>query len=198
MDESSYKRLAPTKCHICERNGAQYRHEYVTIGDETFPVCDTCTDSISGNGAHEGIHESDRALCLVLESLAGVSGEDHLLTDDNYGYAGLFDRFILLHDDRGFYEVREFKTAELAMREMNQFEDDGFGASEYDAWIYDDRNGYGVSFEGKHIATFTSEDSPNPLRRARAQVSLCMRESGYYPNCFYQGERGSVRRIEVW
>lgn len=163
----------------------------VTVGADTFYVCGPCQNNLAGPGKHELVHESDRALCVVLEHLASESGEDWMLTDEWQGYAGQFDRYVLLEDSRGFVEVREYDDAATATREMQDWEDEGFGASEWDAWISEDRGGYAVTFEGKYVDTFPR------LNRAKAKVSLLMRDSGYYPNAFLQDARGTVRRVDV-
>jgi len=141
----------------------------------------------------QNVPGDDMRLALTLEYLAGISGEDHMLTDDYYGYASQFDRYIMLVDERGSVEVREYRDSDAAGREMDSFEDGGFGASEHDAWISSEIRGYSVSFDSKYIGTYPT------LRRAQAKVSLLMRETGYYPNVFLAGEHGpSVRRISVW
>ncbi len=165
--------------------------EAVVVGSETFYACDVCTDNLEGPGKHQGVSEDDFALCIVLEHLAGISMEDHMLTDENYGYLGVFDRYMLLEDDRGFVEVRTFADADAAMREANSFEDDGFGADQFDAWITDEWNGYAVSFDGKYVDRFAR------LNRAKAMVALLMRDNGYFPNVWHATERGSVRRIDI-
>lgn len=180
------------RCIQCSWLKPEDLTESVTVGDEIFYVCTICADNLSGPGKHEGVDESDRALCVVLESIAGDSGMDHWLTDDYQGYVGIVDRFMLIEDDRGFVDVRAFASPDAAMREINGYEDDGFGADQHDAWITDERGGYAVSFDGKYVDRFPR------LNRAKAMVSLLMRDSGYYPNVFLSGEHGpSVRRIEV-
>ena len=179
------------QCVQCDQFKASRHLDVVQIGADTYYVCETCSD-LSGPGKYQAVDESDWALCVVLEWLAGVSSMDHWLSDES-GYAGVSDRYMLIEDDRGFVEVREFTSVDAAMREMNSFEDDGFGASDMDAYISCDRNGYGVSFDGKFVGTYGTE------RRARAKVSLLMRETGYYPNVYLTGEHGpTIRRIEVW
>jgi hypothetical protein len=180
------------QCVGCDQYKADRHLESVVIGDETLYACETCVDALEGPGKHEAVDESDRALCVVLEYLAGISMEDYMLTDDWQGYVGVFGKYLLLEDGRGFVEVRELADSDAAMREVNGFEDDGFGADESDAWISSERNGYSVSFDGKYIDTYPR------LNRAMAKVSLLMRDSGYYPNVFLAGEHGpSVRRIDV-
>ena len=180
------------QCVSCEKFRANRQLEPVVVGTETFYACDACVDALAGPGKHEGVDESDRALCLVLGHLAGISFMDHWLTDDYSGYVGVVDRFMLVEDERGFVDVRTFKSADEAMRELNSFEDDGFGASEWDGWISSERNGYAVSLDGKTIGTYPR------LNRALAAMAIAQRDAGYYPNTFLSGEHGpSVRRIEV-
>ena len=183
--------MTTNRCIQCEWLKPESLLETVAIGGDTFYVCDICRNHLAGPGKHQAVAEDDRALCIVLYHLYLNDSLDHWLTDENYGFAGIADRFMLLEDSSGFVEVRTFASADAAMREMNSFEDDGFGASEWDAWISEDRGGYAVSFDGKYVDTYPR------LNRAKAKVALLMRDSGYFPNVFLQGERGSVRRIDV-
>ena len=163
----------------------------VTVEPETFYVCEACIEQHAGPGKFEG-NGDDLALALVLHALMLDSGEDHFLSDES-GYMGQFGRFVLTVDDRGFVSAEEFASPEKAEARLNDAEDDGFGASEDDAWISLERGGYHVSFAAKSIGTFETE------RRARAAVSVEMRRTGYYPNVFLAGEHGpTVRRIDVW
>lgn len=180
------------KCVACDSFHADSRLEPVTVGSDVFYACESCESCMDGPGKHEGVDESDRALCVVLEHLAGISWEDYWLSDDYQGYVGVFDRFMLVEDERGFVDVRTFADADSAMRECNSFEDRGFGADENDAYIGISNRGYEVSFDGKYVDTYPR------LNRAMAKVSLLMRDSGYYPNVFLTGEHGpTIRRIDV-
>lgn len=186
--------IVTVQCVTCRKQRRPLDCEAVTIGSDTSFVCHFCIDeTASMPGRMEGIHESDLPLALVLDYLAGISMEDYFLSDEGWGYAGVFDRHILTIDCRGFYDVTSFQTHDLAMREVNAMEDDGMGASDEDAYISYGNHGIEVSLAGKHLGTFTTE------RRARAAVSVAMRKEGFYPNVWLTGEHGpTIRRIEVW
>lgn len=184
--------IVGNKCVTCEKWYGEKHTETTVIDDEGFHVCENCIADLAGPGKHEGVHENERGLCLVLESIIGHDGQDHWLSDEWNGWVGVIGRYVYLEDSRGFVEVREYSDKESAAKYVDSLERDGFGASEDDAWINSEYRGYSVSFSGKHIDTYDS------LRRARAAVSLEMRRSGYYPNVWLAGERGNVQMIEVW
>jgi hypothetical protein len=164
----------------------------VTVGADTFAVCEGCASAYESPGRGEGINEDDRALAAVLEHLAGISMEDHWLADES-GYVGVFDRYLLVTDDRGFVDVRTYADHAAAMREIDSYEDNGLGADEHDAWISSEYAGYGVSFDGKYVGKYES------LRRAQACVSVLMRKHGYFPNVWLDnGGSSGIRRITVW
>ena len=182
-----------TKCHVCDRLTAASNGEMVSVWeqDDHF-VCRFCISAADGPGRFEGNGDS-LGLALVLDALSGISAEDHFLTDESYGYVGQFGRHLLVQDDRGFIEARSFASPEAAEREMNGYEDTGFGASEDDGWISYEPNGIYASLSGERLGRFDT------LRRAQAAISVAMRKQGYYPNVFVSGEHGpSVRRIDVW
>jgi len=180
------------KCVACEGSRLEWEYHRVTVGEDVFTVCEGCSNAYAGPGRGEGVACEDRPLAAVLEYLAGISMEDHYLADES-GYAGKFDRYILIVDDRGFVDVRTFPDSDAALREMNRYEDAGMGADEHDAWIGSEYSGYSVSFDGKHVGQYPS------LRRAKAKVSLLMRETGFFPNVWLDnGGSSGIRRVDVW
>lgn len=181
------------KCIVCEGSRPEWAYQAVTVGDDSYTVCEGCANEYAGPGRGEGIDDDDRPLAAVLEHFAGLGMEDHMLADGS-GYAGQFSEHILIVDDRGFVDVRTFPNADAARREMDSFENDGMGASEDDAYIrYDGSRGLSVSFAGKFIGSYPT------LRRAKACVSVLMRREGYYPNVWLTHEHGpTIRRISVW
>jgi hypothetical protein len=156
-----------------------------------FYVCEDCIPE-PGPGRYQGMSEDDYPLAVALEALASGSFEDHFLSSD-CEYAGQFGQHILYTDSQGFVTVETFSDSDQARLEMDRLEDNGMGADEDDAYIGYSHGRLEVSFDGKHIGTFTR------LGRAKACVSLEMRKSGYFPNVWLTGEHGpTIRRIEVW
>jgi hypothetical protein len=170
-------------------------HVDVTVGADTFRVCDVCLADHDGPGKFEGpARDGDEqlALALVLQSIDMDGCADFFLSDES-GYAAAIDRYILACDSSGFVDVREYRTPELALATLAEWENDGFGASEDDGWISCERGGYYAQLGGKDLGTFER------LTRAKAAISLEMRRSGCYPNVFVADEHGpSVRRVDVW
>jgi hypothetical protein len=148
-----------------------------------------------GPGKFEGpARDGDEqlALALVLQSIDIDCGADHFLSDES-GYAAAIDRFILTCDSSGFVDVQEYRTPELALKRMDEFEDDGFGATEDDGWIVYERHGIAAYLGTEDLGVFSR------LSRAKAAMSLAMRRQGYFPNVFVADEHGpSVRRVDVW
>jgi hypothetical protein len=184
--------IAPRVCDACAKRPDSF--EEVKLDGRTFRVCSDCLAQAEGPGRYDEIHEDDLPLAVALYAVALQGGGDWSLSDEwGSGSATKFGRVILVQDERGQLDLREFADAAAAEREMNSWEDDGMGASQDDAWISYTNRGIEVSFAGKHIGTF------DRLTRAQACVSLAMRKEGYFPNVWVSGEHGpTVRRIDVW
>jgi hypothetical protein len=173
-------------CYVCERTD-YLNSETVQLDDARFTICETCTRNTPGK------FEGEPARTVVLWALTLNGFADAWLSDESYGYLGRVGKYLVQEDDQGFVTSMEFSSADAAQQKMNSYEDDGFGASEDDAWISLAHGWIDVSFAGEHLGRFETE------RRARAAVSVAMRKTGYFPNVWLTGEHGpSVRRIEVW
>lgn len=183
------------QCCVCGQWRGDRHLEPVSITDvpESLYVCDSCLTDHVGPGKFERVSRDDLPFALAMQASGPEDYADHFITDEYQGAAYVIGDRIWLEDERGFVEVRSFPSVDAAMRELNGWEDDGFGASEWDAWINCGTLGYEVSFQSKYLGTYET------LRRAKARVSVEMRRTGYFPNVFFAGEHGpSIRRIEVW
>jgi hypothetical protein len=179
------------KCVICEKS-SQELYE-VQVGDDADQVCEACVEDADGPGRYEGFHGAELATLLVLERIDLDGGADEFLSDEGNGYLAAIGQYVYCVDSQGFHSYQEERDAAAAVKRLRDAEDDGFGASEDDAYVTFTTHGVEASLAGKSLGTFRTE------RRARAAVSVAMRKEGYFPNVFLQGEHGpSVRRIDVW
>jgi hypothetical protein len=187
------KVIAAHKCSVCEQWKGERNLEQVE--DLDLFVCESCLEDHENRpGKFEGVAYDDLPFALAMYAQGPENYADHFITDEYQGAAFVIGKRIWLEDERGFVDVREFASHEAAMKELDSWEDYGFGASEQDAWINcSSYSGYEVMFESKHVGNFKT------LRRAKAAVSIAMRKAGYFPNVYLTGEHGpSIRRIEVW
>jgi hypothetical protein len=161
---------------------------------EHVDICKDCAADAEASHKYEGVY------AMVLDKMADLGMEDDYMSSDGWGYCGKFDNWLLYNDTQGSVTTEEFKTAELAQKHFDRLHDEGWGYSEDDASIYKDRGVYNVYFGGKELARIIPGDNyfgDNPLRRAKAMISLEMRRQGWYPNVWL-GDDYSNRRIDVW
>lgn len=188
--ELSWSELAagtrPVPYHACLREA------------DTAPAyaCAQCIEDHDAPGKFEALRHDRRALgvALILNAWSLDGAEDDRMYSEGWGSCERLGRFLLMTDSSGFVTIEEHDTDAKAEEEFTRYYVQGWGASEDDAYISDDRDGYAVSFEGRHLGTFERET------RARAAISLEMRRTGYYPDVWHVNERGSIDHIggRVW
>lgn len=178
------------KCVACDKwKGTRHIASTVEIEEYEYHLCDACSEERSRK------FDSDTALILYEIDLDG--GAQEFMSNEGWGYCSLYERYLLLIC-QGFVHVESYESAEGARKAFDRYYDEGWGYSEDDYVIVQDR-GYTEVFEGhKSVFRIENEDYPDPLRRARAFISLRMRKDGYYPNVWLQHYNGEVRRIDVW
>ena len=156
--------------------------------------CLDCAEAHNGPGKFEAYRDDLGSLgkCLILNTWSLDGDEDEYMSSEGWGYCGRFENYLLYHDTSGFVTYDEFDTVDEAVHSYLSIFEDGMGASEFDAYVFDERGKYGASLEGKHLGVYDTR------RRAVAAVRLeCMR-TGYYPNLWYEGERGNMMLIHDW
>jgi len=186
--------LTATPCVNCESR-SYVEHVDVKIAGELYRVCDVCLADHDGPGKFEQVRHDDETLAtaLALYALDLAGSSEDFLSDEWNGHASRIGAFVLTVDGQGFVNFEEFDSEELASKWLYSLEDDGFGASEDDAFISYESNGIYASFGGKSLGRFER------FTRAKAAISVEMRRQGYFPNVFVSGEHGpGVRRIDVW
>lgn len=182
--------ILPRKCIVGD-HWVGSRHIVATV--EEYRCCGGCVAEHEGPGKFQGFSDPNSlGIALILHAIDLDGGADDFMSQESWGYMARIGQYIYSTDTSGFVDFTDHNNPEDADKEFNRWYDQGWGASEDDAWIGDDRSGYGVAFDGKHIGVYPR------LSRAKAKVSLLMRETGHYPNVWYEGERGNVRRLEVW
>lgn len=182
-DEQSWQDLAASKRPV----------PYIAVLDDSI-VCADCVGDADNPGRFEA-YRGDRhaiGIALILEAWSNDGREDDYMSAEGWGYCAQFDRYLYMVDSSGFVTFEQHDDVSAACEEFTRLYSQGWGASEDDAYISDEPRGYAVSFAGKYVGTFER------LNRARACVSLKMRESGYFPSVWHVGERGSIEEISVW
>lgn len=177
-------------CHV-EQTASSMAVDLEDIGAACI-ACAMAHDTpgkFEGNGDLEGI-----ATALVLYAAAGESGEDDFMSSDGWGYCGQFGQYLLFEDTQGFVTYADYGTVERAQMRFSDFYDDGWGASEDDAWISEDRGRFYVTFDGKELDLWPNNHGEISERRAVARVRLESMRTGYWPNLWIAGERGDVIR----
>jgi hypothetical protein len=189
-------------CAVC--NSMRYTHKGWNrpavpwaLKMEGSYCCSQCVaDNLESHKFGTYATRGDLARCLLLYAWSG-SGEDDFMSSESYGYCGRFGRYLLFEDSQGFVSYEDCGTEEKADKEFQRLYADGMGASEFDAFIYWDRNGYAVSFEGKPLEIWPAwnkrySDEGITRRRAIARVRLESLRTGYYPNLWEESERGGL------
>lgn len=192
------RELASNKDNATEEGNFPPVVSYCLKMEDSF-CCADCVSAHDGLGKFEAHSPSvnrstrgDLARALILHAWTMGGMEDDRMYQEGWGYCAMFGRYLVVEDDRGFFTFEEFDTVEKAQKEFDRLYSDGWGASEDDAYISFDRGLYEVSFNGKHIGTFERES------RARAAISLAMRESGYYPSVWIVNDHGNISEASVW
>ena len=161
--------------------------------------CLDCAEAHNGPGKFEAYSDTtdepdleSLGKCLILDQWGYDGNEDEYMSSEGWGYCGRFGNYLLYHDTSGFVTYDEYDTVAEAEKRYEILYEAGMGASEFDAYVFDERDKYGASLEGKRLGVYDTE------RRAIAAVRLeCMR-TGYYPNLWLENERGSLTLAENW
>jgi len=188
--------ITPFKCIVCSKwKGEHHLGETLHFVDDSstdLDICDECVEEAEESRKFEGAY----ARALYELDMDGM--EEDYMSSEWGDYVALFGNWLLYCDSQGFVTAEEFRSVEAAVEHFTIIHDEGMGYHEEDATIYADNWGnYQVSFDGKHIANVRREDYENPLRRAKAIISVEMRKSGFFPNVWLTDDR-TARRIEVW
>ena len=165
--------------------------------------CKLCHDAHNGPGKFEaciGSNRSELGKALILYSWSLDSSEDDYMSNDGWGYCGRFGQYLLFEDTRGAVSYWDEGTEEKADKEFQRLYRDGWGSSEDDAYISQERYGrWYVTMGGKEINVWENKLGEVTARRCIAAVSLEMRKQGYYPNVWIVNERGDLQLAErVW
>jgi hypothetical protein len=126
---------------------------------------------------------------LILYQWSLDSGEDDYMTSTAWGYCGRFGDFLLTEDMSGFIEYQQYDSEDEAIKWYDRLYSDGWGANEFDAYIYHEWNrGWQASFDGKNLEVppyctrHGTKIAPPSRQRALARIRLEMMRTGYYPN----------------
>jgi hypothetical protein len=151
---------------------------------------------------NHGMEDMGKALILYAWSLD--SGEDNHMSNEGWGYCGMFGKFLLTENTQGFIDFDEYKDVSEAQAEFDRLYSDGWGADESDYYLqFDNRRGRYTAYDGdagKEIEVWEDAHGEIGRRRALASISRHMRKTGYFPSIWEVGERGDVTDIskEVW
>lgn len=177
------------KCDICE---SWYSPDDIAaMLEDQSACCENCAREADSPGRYESCHGDTDALgiLLILENADMNGMSDETMASDGYGYCARIGRYLYQVDDRGFHSFEEYQDVVKASHEFMRLYLEGWGASEWDAYISDDRNGYAVSFDGKYIDTYPR------YQRARAKIRLLAIETGCYPDAWHCSERGNIEHV---
>ena len=189
--------VKPAHCALCDT----WKGEADMVAKiENDWCCLDCAETHNGPGKFEAYHYNESSadelgylgICLILDQWGYDGNEDENMSSEGWGYCGRFGNYLLYHDTSGFVTYHEYDTVDEAVKAYLKLYEAGMGASEFDAYVFDERSKYGASVEGKHLGVYDTE------RRAIAAVRLeCMR-TGYYPDLWLENERGSLTLVENW
>jgi hypothetical protein len=189
------------KCVICER--LLPTQEMYNL-DETY-ICGLCVDENDGRGKYEAyLHDYDAlAKALILRCWSHMSSEDDYMSSEGWGYCGRFGRFLLYEDTRGFVTFDEFSTDWSAKEEFARLYDQGWGASEDDAFISSHNGHWHVQFGSEELNVWGRGKYGHPIvlhegideRRCVARVRLEAMKTGYYPNLWIESDHGNLQLI---
>src|SRR5262252_1381285 len=112
--------LTQIPCVACDSR-AYGSYETVGIQGQAYRVCDHCLLNADGPGKFEACRD-ELALALTLYALSLNGWTDYTLTDEYAGSISQIDRYLLVEDERGFIEVREFVNGDVALRELYGYE----------------------------------------------------------------------------
>lgn len=178
-----YHCLNPAYCVVCStwKNPADM---VAGIGTDY-----ACSDCVEPNVLSYGRFDAYRcdpismAKVMILSELDMNSAADDYMGNTDSLYVARFGCFLLYRDSQGFVTFDELANVEAAEKEYQSLYESGYGADEFDAFIFYDRNGIALSVEGKHIGTYPR------MTRARAAMRLYATTHGYYPPLWLQ-DRG--------
>jgi hypothetical protein len=189
------------QCSIC--NVKRFDHQIVMTLEDTT-CCYFCVEEHDGPGKFQ-VYQDDSerlATCLILYQWMLDGSEDDFMSSEGWGYCGQFDNYLLMQDSSGFVTFEEYDTGAKAQKRFDELYEDGWGASEDDAYIGQDRGKWVAVFDGKHLDLWSPQhkqydyDEGITRRRALARIRLEMIRTGYYPNVWEEHERGGLTLIK--
>lgn len=184
--------IIPRQCFACQRwTGENYCEPFVleeAEPDKRLWLCDSCLAE-----AEDSEKYGRDPLTFLLSQVDLEDGADDSMGSVAYDeYVARIGDYLLVKDSQGYVSHDGPYSPERMDRRWSELYDAGLAADQDDAYIEAARDGYAVSFGGKHLGTYPR------LSRALARVSLAAIADGYYPNCWLIGERGDLQRIDYW
>lgn len=187
--------LESFRCDICE----QVRYEFAAKLNESV-CCVVCAEDHDSPGQYEAYKGNLENLgkCLILNEWSMTGGEDEQMSSEGWGYCALMGKFLFQQDGRGFKTFTEHESEEAARKAYDDLYKEGWGATEDDAYISNDRGRWYIQMNGEEVKVWGRRgvEEGITLKRCIARVRLEMSKTGFYPNVWIVGERGNMTLVE--